>query len=340
MKDKKKTKISDLKAFLKFLDFLQEGILTIDKNGTISYINQYAKQALGLKDDCVGKHFKEAIEDNYLYSIISHDYGEKNVKEEVFINGKKFLIKLYRIDDKKFIHLMDITPFEIYKQAKKDFVSNVSHELKTPIAVLKGIIETLETEEQDENKQKFLKMASKRINQMDSLINDLLIIARLESKEDKLIKTNVKLRALISSVYEDLAHIAKVRNITFKNLIPENETIFADENKLSILFKNLIENALKYNKDGGEVEVFIKKNKDYKVISVKDTGIGIPKKALPLIFERFYRVDKSRSRNVGGTGLGLSIVKHIAEAHGGKVKVESEVGKGSVFKVYLPEVEK
>ena len=340
METKKKTKLSDLKAFLKFLDYLQEGIIVIDANGIISYMNQYAKQSLGLKDEAIGEHFKEAIKDNYLYSIISHDYEKDNIKEEVFVNGKKFLIKLYKIDNKKFLHLMDITPFEIYKQAKKDFVSNVSHELKTPIAVLKGIIETLETEEKDENKQKFLQMASKRINQMDSLINDLLIIARLESKEDKLIKTKIKLRALISSVYEDLSHIAKVREITFKNLIPEDEVVIADENKLSILFKNLIENALKYNKDGGTVEISIKDSKDYKEIAVKDTGIGIPKNSLPLIFERFYRVDKSRSRNVGGTGLGLSIVKHIVEAHGGKVKVESSIGKGSTFKVYLPKGEK
>jgi len=328
---------SEFKTFLKLLDFLNEGIIVIDKKQHITYLNKYAENILKQKyEDVENKHFSEVIKDNYLYSIISHNYTQ-DAKEEIFIGDKKFLVKIYHIDDKKFIHLTDITPFEVYKQAKKDFVSNVSHELKTPIAVLKGVIETLYNEEQDINKKKFLQMALKRINQMDSLINDLLIIARLESQEYKVIKTPLKLKALIISVYEDLYPLIKEKNIEFINHVPENLILEADENKMLILLKNLIENAIKYNKEGGKVEINAYKTKNnYIVIEVKDTGIGIPKKSLPLIFERFYRVDKSRSRNVGGTGLGLSIVKHIAEAHKGKVKVESELGKGSTFKVFLP----
>ncbi len=335
METKQKMKVSDFESFLKFLDFLQEGIIVTEPDGKIGYINKYAEDILGIQEP-EGAHFSKVIKNDYLYSIISHNYERDNIREEIIINDRKFLVKVYKIDGKKFIHLTDITPFEIYKQAKKDFVSNVSHELKTPIAVLKGIIETLQDEEDSSHKKKFLTMAYKRINQMNSLINDLLIIARLESKEDKLIKTKIKLKGFINSIYEDLAHLCKEKNITFENKITDNLEILADENKLSILFKNLIENAIKYNKENGKVEVFSRENGKYIIIEVKDTGIGIPKEALPLIFERFYRVDKSRSRNVGGTGLGLSIVKHIAEAHGGKVKVESKIGEGSIFKVYLP----
>ncbi len=329
----KKIKKADLETFLKFLDYLNEGIIVIGEDKSILYMNEYAERLLNLKGS-EGKHFS-VIKDNYLYSIISYDY-EKDIQEEVIIKDKKFLIKVYHIDNKKFIHMTDITPFELYKQAKKDFVANVSHELKTPIAVLKGVIETLEAEEEDKEKKKFLKIAGKRVDQMNSLINDLLIIARLESKEDKLIKVKIPLKGLVNSIFEDLSHIAVEKNITLINKIPEEFYLYADENKISILMKNLIENAIKYNKQNGKVEVSAKKEKNFAVIEVKDTGIGIPKKSLPLIFERFYRVDKSRSRNIGGTGLGLSIVKHIVEAHRGKLEVESEVEKGSLFRVKFP----
>jgi len=324
----------DLETFLKFLDFLNEGIIVINEDKTALYINNYAKRLLNIKDG-EGKHFKDIIKDNYLYSIISHDYN-RNIQEEILIGEKKFLVKIYHIDGKKFIHLTDITPFELYKQAKKDFVSNVSHELKTPIAVLKGVIETLEEEEKEQSKKRFLKIAEKRLNQMDSLINDLLIIARLESKEDKIIKRKIPLKGFINSLFEDLLPLCKEKNIQLENRLPTDFYVYGDENKLSILFKNLIENAIKYNKDNGKVVVNGYYKDRYAVIEVKDTGIGIPKKSLPLIFERFYRVDKSRSRNVGGTGLGLSIVKHITEAHKGKVEVESELNKGSSFRIFLP----
>ncbi len=334
METVKKIKLSDFETFLKFLDYLKEGIIVIDEDKTINYANKYVENLLNIKEP-EGKHFSNVIKNNYLYSIIAHEY-EKDVQEEIIIDDKKFLVKVYHIDNKKFVHLTDITPFEVYKQAKKDFVSNVSHELKTPIAVLKGVIETLESEEDDEGKKKFISMAQKRINQMDTLINDLLIIARLESKEDKIIKTNINLKRFIDQIYEDLAHLTQEKNIKFFNKVNENFKIYGDEKKLSILLKNLVENAIKYNKENGKVEVNGFTDGNYTVIEVKDTGIGIPKEALPLIFERFYRVDKSRSRNVGGTGLGLSIVKHIAEAHKGKVSVESTLGEGSSFKIYLP----
>ncbi|RUM58990.1 MAG: PAS domain-containing sensor histidine kinase [Persephonella sp.] len=324
----------DLKTFIKFLDYLNEGILVIDEKERIVYLNKYGKEILNLERP-EGKHFSEVIENNYLYSIIAHKY-EEDRQEEIIIDDRKFLVKIYHIDGKKFIHFTDITPFEIYKQAKKDFVSNVSHELKTPLAVLKGVLETLESEEMDDNKRKFLKMALKRINQMDSLVNDLLIIARLEAQEYKVIKTEINLKKLVNQIFEDLNYIAKEKNIKLINSIPSDLKIKGDEKKICILLKNLIENGVKYNKENGLVDVkgYIKEK--YFVIEVIDTGIGIPAKSLPLIFERFYRVDKSRSRSVGGTGLGLSIVKHITEAHNGKIEVESEVNKGTKFRIYLP----
>ncbi|WP_457626162.1 sensor histidine kinase [Persephonella sp.] len=327
-------KNSTQKTLTEFLDYLEEGLIVIDAEKNIEYMNRYAKRLLDVESP-EGKRFSEVLKNNYLFSLISADISNE-LKEEIVINDDIFLARVLKINGKKVIHFQDITPFELYKQAKKDFVSNVSHELKTPITVLKGVVETVEKENDIKIIKEFLKKAKKRIQQMDSLINDLLILAKLESKEEKIQKKKIRLKALINQVFEDLQHIASEKNITLKNNIPSDFIVSVDEKKFSILLKNLIENAIKYNKQDGTVEVKVKKSRNYAEISVIDTGIGIPKDSLPLIFERFYRVDKSRSRNVGGTGLGLSIVKHITEAHNGKVNVESEVGEGSKFIVKIP----
>ena len=321
-------------TLVEFLDFLQEGLIVIDENKNIQYINRYARQLLGIHETQMPLP-SEIIKNNYLYSLINADI-QGELKEEITIDDDIFLARVFKINGQKVIHFQDITPFELYKQAKKDFVSNVSHELKTPITVLKGVIETIENEEDLELIRNFLSKAKKRINQMDSLINDLLILAKIESKEDKIQKSHINLYSIIQQIFEDLQHIAKEKEISLENQVEKNFSVFVDEKKFNILLKNLIENAIKYNKTGGFVKVYANKNGKYASITVEDTGIGIPKEAVPLIFERFYRVDKSRSRNEGGTGLGLSIVKHITEAHNGKVEVQSELGKGSKFTVKIP----
>ncbi|WP_028950614.1 sensor histidine kinase [Sulfurihydrogenibium subterraneum] len=318
-----------------FLDFLKEGIIIVDdESKVIEFVNRFAKKFL--KDENYqGKNFKEVVENDYIYSLISYNH-DKDVKAEVNIDNQKYLINVYRIEGKKIIHIQDITPFEVYKQAKKDFVSNVSHELKTPISVLKSAVETIEEEKDPVMIKKFVNIAKKRIEQMDHLINDLLILARLESQEDQVKKENYDLHKQIEEIFEDLKHLTEEKNIQLINQIPTKFEIYADEQKLSIALKNLIENAIKYNKQDGKVIVKAVKDSKHTTITVEDTGIGIPEESLPLVFERFYRVDKSRSRNIGGTGLGLSIVKHITEAHKGKVWVESKLGKGSKFFIKIP----
>ena len=171
---------------------------------------------------------------------------------------------------------------------------------------------------------------------MEALVQDLLILAALESKEGKVIWERVNLHKLVEEVFQNLKEVAEGKKVSLLNEVPPNTLCICDEHKLFILLKNLVENAIKYNREGGKVWVKTYTKGGYRVIEVSDTGIGIPKKHLPLIFERFYRVDKSRSREIRGTGLGLSIVKHIALIHDGKVEVESEEGKGSSFKVYIP----
>ncbi|MFN3977673.1 MAG: sensor histidine kinase [Sulfurihydrogenibium azorense] len=318
-----------------FLDFLKEGIIIVDdETKVIEFVNRFAKKFL--KDENYeGKNFKEVIDNDYIYSLISYNQ-EKDVKAEVNIDNQKYLINVYRIEGKKIIHIQDITPFEVYKQAKKDFVSNVSHELKTPISVLKSAVETIEEEKDPVMIKKFVNIAKKRIEQMDHLINDLLILARLESQEDQVKKESYDLHKQIEEIFEDLKHLTEEKEIQLINQVPNKFDVYADEQKLSIALKNLIENAIKYNKQNGKVIVKAIKDSRYTTITVEDTGIGIPEESIPLIFERFYRVDKSRSRNIGGTGLGLSIVKHITEAHKGKVWVESKLGEGSKFFIKIP----
>ncbi|MEZ0323889.1 MAG: ATP-binding protein [Hydrogenothermaceae bacterium] len=318
---------------IKFLDYLKEGVIVVDSDKNIEFINSYASSFF--KENPIGKHFSEVVKDSYLYSLISYE-DKKDKKVEVDIDDKKYLVNIYYIEDKKILHLQDITPFEVYKQAKKDFVSNVSHELKTPISVLKSVMETLETEQDPKMIKKFLEMAQKRINQMDNLVQDLLILAKLESKEEKIQKQSVKIHQLVDSIFEDLRHLTLEKNVKLFNETPDDYTVYVDEQKFIIALKNLVENAIKYNKPDGIVKVYSYQQDSNDIVVVEDTGIGIPKESIPLIFERFYRVDKSRSRNIGGTGLGLSIVKHIIEAHKGKVWVESKYGTGSKFYIKLP----
>lgn len=318
---------------IKFLDYLKEGIIVVDSEKNIEFVNSYARKFFSC-DEPEGKHFSEVVKNHYLYSIISYE-DKRDKKVEMEIDEKKFVVNIYYIEDKKIIHLQDITPFEVYKQAKKDFVSNVSHELKTPISVLKSVMETLETETDPQITGKFIQMAQKRINQMDNLVQDLLILAKLESKEEKIQKSPVKLHSLVESIFEDLRHLTVEKGIKLNNLVPTDFNIIVDEQKFLIALKNLIENAIKYNKPYGVVKVYSYRESSNDTVVIEDSGIGIPKEAIPLIFERFYRVDKSRSRNIGGTGLGLSIVKHIIEAHKGKVWVESTYNVGSKFYIKL-----
>jgi len=159
----------------------------------------------------------------------------------------------------------------------------------------------------------------------------------LESKEGKVIWEDLNLKKLAEEVVQNLKEFADEKNVTVEVEISDDFICRCDGHKISILLKNLVENAIKYNRKGGKVWIKAYRSGKYTVLEVSDTGIGIPKKHLPFIFERFYRVDKSRSREIRGTGLGLSIVKHIALIHGGKVEVESEEGKGSTFRVFIPQ---
>jgi two-component system phosphate regulon sensor histidine kinase PhoR len=245
----------------------------------------------------------------------------------------------------------EITSFALLKQKeidelkkleafRKEFIANVSHELKTPIFAAQGFVHTLlDGAVNDKNvRTKFLKKAAKSLDGLDSLVQDLLTLSQIETGDIKMKFGNIDLLKLSEEVADQFEERAEKKNIKFKIQRPHQDKVFvyADGKRISQVLTNLISNAINYTSEGGEVTVSFDAGKKNVTTFVSDTGEGIPPEHLTRIFERFYRVDKSRSREKGGTGLGLAIVKHILESHNSKAEVFSEVNKGSVFSFKLP----
>ncbi|RIW17050.1 two-component sensor histidine kinase [Algoriphagus lacus] len=223
---------------------------------------------------------------------------------------------------------------------RREFIADISHELKTPIFATQGYIHTLLDGAIDDKqvRMKFLKRAAKSLDSLDVLVKDLLTLNQMESGVIKFNFTDFDLKDLIQEVIDQLEHKASKRDVVIKlEFDPEKSHItHADRQKIYRVCQNLIFNAVKYNHDGGEVKVTLKSQKNTIQVDIKDNGQGIPPEDLKRIFERFYRVEKSRSKERGGTGLGLAIVKHILEGHKSKISVSSTVGKGSIFSFSLP----
>ena len=224
---------------------------------------------------------------------------------------------------------------------RRDFVANVSHELKTPATSLGLLAESLVDilDEDPEQAHFFAEQLKNETERLAQLITDLLDLARLESEEEVQNPAPVDVRGVLMVVLSRLRPAARRKNITLswkRSGSATSYTVSGDETQLTSMFSNLVENAVKYTPSGGRVEVTAESGEGEVVVRISDTGIGIPAENLARIFERFYRVDKARSKETGGTGLGLSIVRHVAENHGGRVGVESTLGEGSTFTVHLP----
>lgn len=221
---------------------------------------------------------------------------------------------------------------------RKDFVANVSHELKTPLTAIRGSVETLIDGAVDdrENRGEFLGAVLRQTGRLEVLVNDLLRLSRLESAAVRPELSEFRLRGLVEDVHRSLLPAFKGRRLDFSDGVPEELQVRADRKEIEQALFNLLDNAFKFTPDGGSVSVSARAGEGRVRVEVSDTGPGIPEESMPRIFERFYRVDKARSRELGGTGLGLSIVKHAVELHGGSVGVESEEGRGSTFWFTLP----
>ena len=239
------------------------------------------------------------------------------------------------------VNLVSPTELRRVNKIRRDFIANVSHELKTPATSLKLLAESLVDilDEDPDQAHFFAEQLKNETERLAQLITDLLDLARLESAEGVQNPTTVDVRSILMVVLARLRPTARRKNISLSWKRSGKAALYhvrGDETQLTSMFANLVENAVKYTPPSGRVEVAGYSDERKVAVRISDTGIGIPEKNLPRIFERFYRVDKARSKETGGTGLGLSIVRHIAENHGGRVTVESILGKGSTFTVYLP----
>jgi two-component system phosphate regulon sensor histidine kinase PhoR len=233
----------------------------------------------------------------------------------------------------------DITELKRIDQIRSDFVANVSHELRTPLSILRGYIETLldNPKTSREELSRILEVMQRHSKRLGLLVDDLLSLAQLESSSTNLELRDVRVRELFDNIIRDWEDKLTAKNLkVIVDLPPDSLNIRADETRLEEVLYNLLENAVKYSREYGEIRLQARQRRAEIVLSVGDDGIGISKDQLPRVFERFYRADKARSRELGGTGLGLAIVKHIAQLHGGHVEAQSELGKGTTIRVVLP----
>jgi two-component system phosphate regulon sensor histidine kinase PhoR len=235
--------------------------------------------------------------------------------------------------------IQDITEMKQLEEVRKDFVANVSHELKTPLTSIQGFIETLQNGalENRETAYKFLNIIQLESDRLSRLINDILSLSELESGKGSKLIEKINLVEIVQETLEMMKSYAKTKQISIGSVFACNPIwIQANRDRVKQMLINLIDNAIKYTLEGGSVTVLVEELGDKVVLRVRDTGIGIAKEHIPRIFERFYRVDKSRSRSQGGTGLGLAIVKHIILSMKGRIEVSSELGKGSEFIIHIP----
>jgi two-component system phosphate regulon sensor histidine kinase PhoR len=231
----------------------------------------------------------------------------------------------------------DITRTERLEHVRQEFLSNVSHELRTPLTAIIAFVETLENGamEDAESCQRFLSIIRKNASRMHGLIDDILELTAIEGGNVRLRAAQIELHGLVQDVCASLAAKADAHNVTLRNEVAPDVTVFADARRLEQMLTNLIDNGIKFSRDGGTVAISYESG-TRDMILVRDNGDGIPAQHLERLFERFYRVDRARSRDMGGTGLGLAIVKHLALLHHGEVTVTSELGKGTTFTIHLP----
>ena len=327
-----------------------EGLLLLDRSRKIYLVNRAFKNLFGLKTELRGKTIVEALRLHELDELIRRVEAEQQVLDYEIklpdLNERWLQVNAAVITnaagerDGTILVFRDLTRLKQLERTREEFVANVSHELRTPLSLIKGYVETLLDGARDnpEVAERFLKIIERNANRLDLLIQDLLTISALESEKIKLNLQPVKIRALAEKVLTDLNAKAENKNVELVNELPEL-TANGDVNRLDQVLANLVDNAIKYGRAQGRVIVGGKKRDDGALeIFVRDDGPGIPPEAIDRVVERFYRVDKARSRDQGGTGLGLSIVKHIVQAHGGEVRVESEPGKGATFFLTLTEV--
>jgi two-component system phosphate regulon sensor histidine kinase PhoR len=324
-----------LEAILKSMD---SGVIAVDRLHKVIMINPYAKKIFGIDKDIIGEtlmdHIRDFEFDNVFENadtykeikIIWPEEKELRIRTAEIINGTEHIGTVAVVQD--------ITDIKKLENMRSQFVANVSHELKTPLTSIKGFAETLKYVEDETNREKFLNIINEEAERLTRLINDILTLSNIEQNIE-CIKKRFNGDRIIEDVYTLMRIEAEKKNINLTVDLKNRLDLLGDPDKFKQMMINLIDNAIKYSEEGDTVLITSKNKDEVVTYTVEDTGIGIPKKDINRLFERFYRVDKARSRSKGGTGLGLAIVKHIIKTFNGTIDVDSQLGIGTKFTIKL-----
>ncbi len=331
----------------KILDATRECVLIVDSDLRISSWNAAAENAFSRPGLTIGsRRLTELIRDLDLHEAFRRAISageESDIRLEIIgAERRKYDVHVAPLELDGAHHgigfFYDKTQIERLESVRQEFLSNISHELRTPLTSILAFVETLEDGafEDQQNNRRFLATIRRNAERMNSLIADILELSMIESGKVSIAKRAVRLRDLTDEVFANLSAMAKDREIKLVNNVPITAQPNADPGRLEQMLINLVDNAIKFNRRRGSVTVSTEQTDSGIAISVEDTGEGILPEHLDRLFERFYRVDRARSREIGGTGLGLAIVKHLARLHGGEVTVRSDLSVGTTFRIELP----
>ncbi len=333
------------------LEYMTEGVIALDGQGHVILMNPSAQRILGVAHDQRERRtLLEVVRDKGLAEWVEMcqalDTAEPCKREIeshfasmriIEVNAMPMSFSLERRGFLLVLH--DITELRRLEKVRAEFVANVSHELRTPLTAIKGYLETVldETRLESDTHRRFLEIANNHAERMGRLINDLLNLSDIETGKVVLDPAPISLGAFVQDVSAMFEKDAAKKDVKLVNRVAHDLAVQADRDRLSQILVNLVDNALKYTPQGGTVSFLAAKTDTNQIrVTVRDTGQGIPPNDLPRVTERFYRVDKARSREEGGTGLGLAIVKHLVQLHGGTLHIESEYGKGTTIEFLLP----
>jgi two-component system, OmpR family, phosphate regulon sensor histidine kinase PhoR len=330
---------------------LQDGLLVVDTRHRIALVNRSFEQLFETGRDFVGRPLLDVMREPEVDQIVDATLrsgepqrSEFTLPDPAHASSRRMQLSAVVLKNElgettgAVVLFHDITQLKQADEIRRDFVANVSHELRTPLSILRGYIETLldDPDTSAPELARILEVMKKHSDRLGVLVDDLLTLAQLESANPNLELSDVRLSELFAAIVRDWARKFAEKKLSIDvGVAPDLPLVRADETRLQEILYNLLDNALKYTPPGGRIRLQAQRVGHEIALSVSDTGVGIPEADLPRIFERFYRADKARSRELGGTGLGLSIVKHIAQMHDGRVEAESELGRGTTIRVVL-----
>jgi len=328
---------------------MTEGVLILDANDKIEFVNSALSNLLDEQyGDINGKTLMEALRNVDLQkAFLKFKQTHAMVFEEVTLGSIEPVILSVSIssvhnypgEEKVMVVFHDVTRLKKLEKIRVDFVANVTHEIRTPLTAIIGYLETIQTGATGSNEdvKKFIDISLKQAGRLNRLVEDLLVISKIELGEIKFHFEEVSIRDAFEGAIPLIEKKAGLKKINIQNNVQENLSyVWADRDRLTQILVNILDNAVKFTPEDGSVFIEAGQKDDYAVLTITDTGIGVPKEEIRRLGERFYRVDRSRSRDLGGTGLGLSIVKHLMIAHGGKIEIESQLGRGTKVSLYFP----